>query len=234
MAEKEKEVMVRTELFGYAYFGNEKKNWRRLSIGYFNDMIYVEISRPDPDSDKNSFSKKSAIYLKKNNIEMSIYRAAETIARRIKRMDKGENLKSDGMVIFTGKDFREALVKLSFNAYNKDDRQIIAIGIIKVDKDDKEKKLVDDIFYFSENASLYYRNKENKEVTDKEALNIFEQLAFIFKACSEGTSLSRDAHFRKYLSLKNGENKDNKGSSNSSSKSSKSNDDEEDNDDFPF
>lgn len=236
MAENDKNVIVTTELFGYTIFGQEKKNNRRISFGLFNDSdkMYFKIARPDPDSGDSKFSKQLMVAITNSMAPWSVYGVANQMIKKIRKLEKGENLNSDSLVLHNKRSLKDATTKIEFNAFSKDGKPMILVKLSKRKDENQEwKDGTEDIFFFG-TSSLYYRNKENKEPEDKEVYAVFCAIAECAHAVATKTSTTRDAHLKKYFDATNGKDSDSseKKSSNKSSKSSSS--DDEDDDEFPF
>ena len=205
----EKMNIVKTSLIALTKWGKEKKDNKRIDLGYFNDMLYLAVEMID----------------------------------RITRIYNGEVVDSQEITIHNNKAIKEATTLVAFNAYKKDDRQIVYITIKKKNKTGEGFEM-DERFYFG-GAHTIARYGDRK-VTDTEVYEFFKQMELIFQAASGRSSDSRSKHLERYLAANPsgnynaapaGSNNNNSYASkgyhnnNTGNNSSKSN---EDSDDFPF
>lgn len=240
----EKMNIVKTSLIALTKWGKEKKDNKRIDLGYFNDMLYFSILKQNAEG---KFKDIQSVYLKGIS-DTRMYLIAVEMIDRINRIYNGEVVDSQEITIHNNKAIKEATTLVAFNAYKKDDRQIVYITIKKKNKTGEGFEM-DERFYFG-GAHTIARYGDRK-VTDTEVYEFFKQMELIFQAASGRSSDSRSKHLERYLAANpngNGnysnnsapaannntsyEKKENKGyHNNNNGNSSKSN---EDSDDFPF
>ncbi len=239
----EKMNIVKTSLIALTKWGKEKKDNKRIDLGYFNDMLYFSVLKQNAEG---KFKDIQSVYLKGIS-DTRMYLIAVEMIDRITRIYNGEVVDSQEITIHNNKAIKEATTLVAFNAYKKDDRQIVYITIKKKNKTGEGFEM-DERFYFG-GAHTIARYGDRK-VTDTEVYEFFKQMELIFQAASGRSSDSRSKHLERYLAANPsgnynaapaGNNNNNsyakkyesKGyhNNNTGNSSSKSN---EDSDDFPF
>ena len=220
MADNEKMIAVKTSLIALTKWAKEKKDNKRIDIGYFNDMLYFSILKPN---NEGKFKDVKTIYLKNIN-DITMYFIAKEILEKLEKLHNGEEISSQELLIHNGKSVKDATTSVAFNAYKKDDRSIIYM-VIKKKKKDEDTYDIDEKFYFGQSHSLSRYGE--KKVTDTETYGFFKQMELLFKSASGRSSDSRSKHLERYLNATNPSN--NKQSSSSNKAQSK-----EDDDDYPF
>lgn len=222
MADNEKMIAVKTSLIALTKWAKEKKDNKRIDLGYFNDMLYFSIMKPN---NEGKFKDTKSVYLKNIN-DITMYLIAKEIIERLEKLHNGEEITSQELIIHNNKSTKDATTIVAFNAYKKDDRNIIYIAI-KKKKKEGEGYEIDEKFYFggSHNLSRY----GDRKVTDTETYGFFKQMELLFKSAAGRYSDSRSKHLERYLNATNPSASGNSKSSSSSNKSYS-----KDEDDYPF
>ena len=234
----EKMTVVKTSLIALTKWGKEKKDNKRIDMGYFNDMLYFSVLK---QNNEGKFKDVQSVYLKGIS-DTRMYLIAVEILDRLHRLYNGESIDSQELTIHNNKSVKEATTLVAFNAYKKDDRQIIYITIKKKSKTGEVE--MDERFYFGQAHTI--ARYGDRKVTDTEVYEFFKQMELIFKAASGRSSDSRSKHLERYLSAT----KDNGGNNNYNNNNTNNNNNNyekkenkgyhsnnssnEDSDDFPF
>lgn len=235
-------VMIWSELVSQTIFGKDssKNDGRRLAIGLFNDGIYVQIAKQDPEDTKSkAFKKKINFITTKSFAEMGLANIARIMLKKLKKMESGETLAWNPISLYSSANVMSALSKVDFDASTftpkgeTKGRPMISVTISKrKDKDTEWKDAEKDKFIFGASSNIHRKDKDDKDVADLEVWAFFTALELNMLSCVDKSSTSRAVHMTKYLEGKFGSEDSEKGSKNYSKKSSSDDDDLDD--EMPF
>lgn len=238
-------VMIWSELVSNTIFGrdSDKNEGRRLAVGLFNEGIYVQISRQDPDDTKSrAFKKKINFVTTKNFVEIGLANIARELMKRIKKMENGEEIKWNPLTIYSSDNVMTATSKVDFDASTftpkgeTKGRPLVSVVISKrKDKDTEWKDAEKDKFIFGNASTIHRKDKDDKDVVDTNLWSFLQMLELNMLACVDKSSTSRSLHMAKFMEAKFGsEDSDKKGSENNSYKKKSYKDDDDDEDSMPF
>lgn len=239
-------IGIWSELVSQTIFGKDasKNDGRRLAIGLFNDGIYVQIARQDPDDNKSkAFKNRTNFVTTKTFAEIGLANIARAILKRLKKMETGETLAWNPITLYSSTNVMTALTKVDFDASTfipkgeSKGRPLISVTINKrKDKDTEWKDAEKDKFIFGASSNIHRKDKDDKDVSDLDVWAFFSSLEMNMLSCVDKSSTSRAVHMTKFLEAKLGSDDSSEKSSSkgTSSKKSYDEDDDEDPDSLPF
>ena len=223
MAEKVAQ-QIKTSVLSITKWGKEKKDNRRLDIGYYNDMIYFSIAKPDAEG---KFSDTKSLFFKNLN-ENTLSLIAAEIRGKIAKIQKKEPVASESICIFNGQSIKDAKNIVEFNAYLKEDRPTVYISIKK--KKENGENEFHETFYFGQSHTVFRAGGTHKP-EDLESYTFFTQMMNTFSAAGSRDGYIRSYHFDQWYKAQNNSG-DTTGNKQTQYKKESSNNDSED--DFPF
>ena len=152
------------------------------------------------------------------------------LMNRLKDINSGKKVEKDSLIIFSGRSLKDARQKIEFNIYSSDENAEFKrpfIGYLKLSKRKEADDKWEDKIIWLPTAKVIYRSNETKSATDYETYTMLQDIASSSDAIVSRSSLSRDAHLKKYLKQLYGNEED--GNNSYRGKSSSSEDDS-----FPF
>ena len=212
-------IGIWSELVSQTIFGKDasKNDGRRLAIGLFNDGIYVQIARQDPDDNKSkAFKNRTNFVTTKTFAEIGLANIARAILKRLKKMEAGETLAWNPITLYSSTNVMTALTKVDFDASTfipkgeSKGRPLISVTINK------------------------RKDKDDKDVSDLDVWAFFSSLEMNMLSCVDKSSTSRAVHMTKFLEAKLGSDDSSEKSSSKGTSSKKSYDEDDDEDSLPF
>lgn len=204
--------IVSTELYGKVFWNNKdpEKN-RRFTISLLNNSAQFTITEADKEGKFKDGERFSVTMPYFNHAALS--NMCKELMERLKNINSGKKVEKDNLIIFSGRSLKEARQKIEFNLYSADDNSEYKrpfVGYIKLSKrKDAEDKWEDKIIWLP-TAKVVYRSAESKSATDYDTYTMLQDIAASSDAIVSRSSLSRDAHLKKYLKQLYGSDDDNK------------------------
>lgn len=208
---KQMEKLVSTELFGKVFWNNKdaSKN-RRFEIVMLNNSIQFVIKK---QGDDKKFNKdRFAVTFPHFNIVAFINICREALERLHKLIDKGLPVEHDkAMIMFSGRNLKETNQKIEINVCSPKDTggdfKPKFSAYIRLSKRNDNDKFDDSIIYLNAQRSMF-RGGDETPARDYEAYQFFQEIIMVMEAVAARTSISRDAHMKKYLATLYGNNND--------------------------
>lgn len=224
------EKIVSTEIFGKVFFNNKdpEKN-KRFTISMLNNSVQFTIYSADKDGKFKDGERFSVTIPYFNHAALS--NICKEIMDRLVDINAGKKVEKDNLIIFSGRSLKEARQKIEFNLYSADDNSEFKrpfTGYIKLAKRKEAEDKWDERVIWLPTAKVIYRGGENKSATDYDVYAMLQEIAATSDAIISRSSISRDAHLKKYLKQLYG-NDDNDNKSDYKGKNTSSEDDS-----FPF
>lgn len=220
--------IVSTELYGKVFWNNKdpEKN-KRFTISLLNNSAQFTIT--DADKDGKFKGDRFSVTMPYFN-HAALSNICKELMNRLKDINSGKKVEKDSLIIFSGRSLKDARQKIEFNIYSSDENAEFKrpfIGYLKLSKRKEAEDKWEDKIIWLPTAKVIYRSNENKSATDYETYTMLQDIASSSDAIVSRSSLSRDAHLKKYLKQLYGNEED--GNNNYRGKSSSSEDDS-----FPF
>lgn len=220
--------IVSTELYGKVFWNNKdpEKN-KRFTISLLNNSAQFTIT--DADKDGKFKGDRFSVTMPYFN-HAALSNICKELMNRLKDINSGKKVEKDSLIIFSGRSLKDARQKIEFNIYSSDENAEFKrpfIGYLKLSKRKEADDKWEDKIIWLPTAKVIYRSNENKSATDYETYTMLQDIASSSDAIVSRSSLSRDAHLKKYLKQLYGNEED--GNNNYRGKSSSSEDDS-----FPF
>ena len=220
--------IVSTELYGKVFWNNKdpEKN-KRFTISLLNNSAQFTIT--DADKDGKFKGDRFSVTMPYFN-HAALSNICKELMNRLKDINSGKKVEKDSLIIFSGRSLKDARQKIEFNIYSSDENAEFKrpfIGYLKLSKRKEADDKWEDKIIWLPTAKVIYRSNENKSATDYETYTMLQDIASSSDAIVSRSSLSRDAHLKKYLKQLYGNEED--GNNSYRGKSSSSEDDS-----FPF
>lgn len=220
--------IVSTELYGKVFWNNKdpEKN-KRFTISLLNNSAQFTIT--DADKDGKFKGDRFSVTMPYFN-HAALSNICKELMNRLKDINSGKKVEKDSLIIFSGRSLKDARQKIEFNIYSSDENAEFKrpfIGYLKLSKRKEADDKWEDKIIWLPTAKVIYRSNETKSATDYETYTMLQDIASSSDAIVSRSSLSRDAHLKKYLKQLYGNEED--GNNNYRGKSSSSEDDS-----FPF
>lgn len=220
--------IVSTELYGKVFWNNKdpEKN-KRFTISLLNNSAQFTIT--DADKDGKFKGDRFSVTMPYFN-HAALSNICKELMNRLKDINSGKKVEKDSLIIFSGRSLKDARQKIEFNIYSSDENAEFKrpfIGYLKLSKRKEADDKWEDKIIWLPTAKVIYRSNETKSATDYETYTMLQDIASSSDAIVSRSSLSRDAHLKKYLKQLYGNEED--GNNSYRGKSSSSEDDS-----FPF
>ena len=220
--------IVSTELYGKVFWNNkEPEKNKRFTISLLNNSAQFTIT--DADKEGKFKGDRFSVTMPYFN-HAALSNICKELMNRLKDINSGKKVEKDSLIIFSGRSLKDARQKIEFNIYSSDENAEFKrpfIGYLKLSKRKEAEDKWEDKIIWLPTAKVIYRSNENKSATDYETYTMLQDIASSSDAIVSRSSLSRDAHLKKYLKQLYGNEED--GNNNHRGKSSSSEDDS-----FPF
>lgn len=195
------EKIVSTEIFGKVFFNNKdpEKN-KRFTISMLNNSVQFTIYSADKDGKFKDGERFSVTIPYFNHAALS--NICKEIMDRLVDINTGKKVEKDNLIIFSGRSLKEARQKIEFNLYSADDNSEFKrpfTGYIKLAKRKEAEDKWDERVIWLPTAKVIYRGGENKSATDYDVYAMLQEIAATSDAIISRSSISRDAHLKKYL-----------------------------------
>lgn len=195
------EKIVSTEIFGKVFFNNKdpEKN-KRFTISMLNNSVQFTIYSADKDGKFKDGERFSVTIPYFNHAALS--NICKEIMDRLVDINAGKKVEKDNLIIFSGRSLKEARQKIEFNLYSADDNSEFKrpfTGYIKLAKRKEAEDKWDERVIWLPTAKVIYRGGENKSATDYDVYAMLQEIAATSDAIISRSSISRDAHLKKYL-----------------------------------
>ena len=195
------EKIVSTEIFGKVFFNNKdpEKN-KRFTISMLNNSVQFTIYSADKDGKFKDGERFSVTIPYFNHAALS--NICKEIMNRLVDINAGKKIEKDNLIIFSGRSLKEARQKIEFNLYSADDNSEFKrpfTGYIKLAKRKEAEDKWDERVIWLPTAKVIYRGGENKSATDYDVYAMLQEIAATSDAIISRSSISRDAHLKKYL-----------------------------------
>lgn len=195
------EKIVSTEIFGKVFFNNKdpEKN-KRFTISMLNNSVQFTIYSADKDGKFKDGERFSVTIPYFNHAALS--NICKEIMNRLVDINAGKKVEKDNLIIFSGRSLKEARQKIEFNLYSADDNSEFKrpfTGYIKLAKRKEAEDKWDERVIWLPTAKVIYRGGENKSATDYDVYAMLQEIAATSDAIISRSSISRDAHLKKYL-----------------------------------
>lgn len=195
------EKIVSTEIFGKAFFNNKdpEKN-KRFTISMLNNSVQFTIFSADKDGKFKDGEKFSVTIPYFNHAALS--NICKEMMSRLSTINAGKKVEKDNLILFSGRSLKDARQKIEFNLYSADDNSEFKrpfTGYIKLAKRKDAEDKWDERVIWLPTAKVIYRSGEAKSATDYDAYGMFQEIAATSDAIISRSSISRDAHLKKYL-----------------------------------
>lgn len=220
--------IVSTELYGKVFWNNKdpEKN-KRFTISLLNNSAQFTIT--DADKDGKFKGDRFSVTMPYFN-HAALSNICKELMNRLKDINSGKKVEKDSLIIFSGRSLKDARQKIEFNIYSSDENAEFKrpfIGYLKLSKRKEADDKWEDKIIWLPTSKVIYRSNETKSATDYETYTMLQDIASSSDAIVSRSSLSRDAHLKKYLKQLYGNEED--GNNSYRGKSSSSEDDS-----FPF
>lgn len=220
--------IVSTELYGKVFWNNKdpEKN-KRFTISLLNNSAQFTIT--DADKEGKFKGDRFSVTMPYFN-HAALSNICKELMNRLKDINSGKKVEKDSLIIFSGRSLKDARQKIEFNIYSSDENAEFKrpfIGYLKLSKRKEADDKWEDKIIWLPTAKVIYRSNENKSATDYETYTMLQDIASSSDAIVSRSSLSRDAHLKKYLKQLYGNEDDDRGSYKGKTSSSED-------DSFPF
>lgn len=210
--------MVSTSIMTHTKFGTEPSKHAKFAVSLFQKTMGFAIYRGDGTGKFNNKAACSVYFSSLAYNENVVLAICEDMLKRITQMHKGENLKSEPIIIHNGKKgYPSATSSVEFTAFNqkKDgttmETPMVVIKLKKRPENAKEWS-TDEAYYLSDGCigDIYVAGDKLKY---KESYMFFDQLRHILQGFVDRTSPKRDLHWQQVLKAEGGNNNNNNTSS---------------------
>lgn len=229
------EPLTFTTLYSKPFWNNtDSTKSKRFLVNLLNGGVQFTIESMGSDNKFTSGQKVSLTFMNFNDMAL-VNMVEEMINRMEDIIDHGKTIPKEGLCYHNNKSIKEATQKLEFNVFSPDDTARSKYsGYVKLSKKKDDGKFDDQIIWFGQAKNIFRSTEsEKKPSRDYEAYTFLQDLSRIFKSIVARSSLSRDAHFKRYLDNSAKKDKNSTNNNNNNQKSNNYNNSSFD-DDFDF
>lgn len=203
---------VFTNIFTHRKFAKDKDKNQRFDIGLYQKTMTFRLFTADSNGTIKNTPDVALYFSALAYNESVLMTVCEEMLKRITRMSRGEDLKSDSISIHNGKSgFPSCTSCITFDAFNvkkdgtKMEKPMYTITLKKRESENQKDFSTNMTYYLSDGVinGMYI---PGDTLRFKEAYQFYDQLRSILKGFSERTSSKRDLHWQKVLAEEKGEN----------------------------